>query len=209
MQKSDIAFSHIVVNENIEAIHTQYSALLEDERVVSFIKDDFLIEDAKAVIAEAYIAEQQQKFLILGAKSFNAVSQNALLKILEEPPRNIVFILIASSKSSLLPTIRSRMVVKNHQQKVQKSGVDLQLRTLELHDLFAFVKEHEKLGKHEAKALIESLYYQAVHVEGLVLDASTCEAFERGIKLIELNSKFSTIMLNLLMHFVPKRENVR
>lgn len=209
MQTSDITFSHIVIDENIESIHEEYLAQLEGKRVVSFIKDDFLIEDAKAVIAEAYIAEEQKKYLILGAKSFNIVSQNALLKILEEPPRNIVFILISPSKSALLPTIRSRMVVKNSHNRAAKSGVELQLRNIELESIFEFVKQHEKLSRHEAKSLIESLFYQAVQVESMHLDTKMCEAFERAIKLIELNSKFSTILLQLLMLFLPKREHVR
>lgn len=209
MHRSDIAFSHIVVDENIDALYATYMELLSEDRVVGFIREDFLIEDAKAAIAEAYIAEERQKFIILGAKSFNTVSQNALLKILEEPPKNAIFIIMVPSKSTLLSTIRSRLIVKKGVSKRVQNGVDLQLKNLELQALFAFVKEHEKLSRHEAKALLESLFYQAVHVEHLMVSERVCRAFERGIKLVELNSKFSTVLLNILLHFVPKREHAR
>ena len=68
MLKSDINFSHIIIDENIESCFAHYHELLFDERVIGYIKDEFLIEDTKEVIAEAYIAEEREKYLILGAK---------------------------------------------------------------------------------------------------------------------------------------------
>ncbi len=48
--------------------------------------------------------------IIHHAQSFNSSSANALLKVLEEPPEGVVFILTASSAAAVLPTIRSRCV---------------------------------------------------------------------------------------------------
>ena len=50
--------------------------------------------------AKIFIIDQPEKMTLAGA--------NALLKILEEPPSQTYFILITSSSSLLLPTIRSR-----------------------------------------------------------------------------------------------------
>jgi len=208
MLKSDIAFSHIVIDEDIEGCFSLYNELLSDERCVGYIKDDFLIEDTKSVIAEAYIAEDRSKYLILGAKSFNTVSQNALLKVLEEPPRNIIFIIIAPSKATLLPTVRSRLLLKNRKNRSSTSALDIVLKDLELDTLFVFIKENERLSRHESKSLVESIYTQAVFVDKIVLDLHQCEAFERAMKLIDLNSKVSTILLNLLTTFLKKRVNV-
>ncbi len=46
--------------------------------------------------------------LFIGADAMNPEAQNALLKTLEEPPRDTVLVLISSSPDKLLPTIRSR-----------------------------------------------------------------------------------------------------
>lgn len=46
--------------------------------------------------------------IVDSAEYLNANSQNALLKILEEPPKKTVIILTTSQPGSLLPTIRSR-----------------------------------------------------------------------------------------------------
>ena len=46
--------------------------------------------------------------LFVTAHAMNAPAQNALLKTLEEPPRDTVLVLISSAPDKLLPTIRSR-----------------------------------------------------------------------------------------------------
>ena len=46
--------------------------------------------------------------LITEAETMNPAAANALLKILEEPPSSVYFILVSSRTKSLLPTIRSR-----------------------------------------------------------------------------------------------------
>ncbi len=46
--------------------------------------------------------------LLTEADAMNQAAANALLKILEEPPASVYFILIATRSKSLLPTIRSR-----------------------------------------------------------------------------------------------------
>lgn len=51
---------------------------------------------------------QKKIFIIPRAQDMNAAAQNALLKILEEPPHYGVFLLLAETPEKLLPTIRSR-----------------------------------------------------------------------------------------------------
>ena len=72
-------------------------------------KEEFLLIQATLAIKEAYIATSEKKYIFLCGTTFRKEAQNSLLKILEEPPRNVVFIIITNSKSSLLPTIYSRL----------------------------------------------------------------------------------------------------
>ncbi len=173
-------------------------------RCVTFMRDDFKIEDAKEVLAEAYRSEENTKTLILGAKSFTVPAQNALLKILEEPPRNIAFILLAPNKSTFLPTVRSRLSLKQEHQKLTYEILPITLKTLDLAGLFTFVKEHDRLKKHEAKALIEQLMHQAIHVEKLSLTAVQLEGFEKALRLIELNSRLQSVLVMVLMNFLKE-----
>ena len=61
--------------------------------------------------ADAYIRPnegQKKVYLIPRAQDMNENAQNALLKLIEEPPAYAVFLLIATNTARLLPTVRSR-----------------------------------------------------------------------------------------------------
>ncbi len=64
--------------------------------------------------SDVYIKPYSDKkvYIFPQADKMNVQGQNALLKVLEEPPEYCVFILIAENANLLLPTIRSRAVIK-------------------------------------------------------------------------------------------------
>ncbi|MDD2828545.1 MAG: DNA polymerase III subunit delta' [Sulfuricurvum sp.] len=194
----------ILITPNYEERALEIVQQVAPQRAISFVCDDFKIEDAKEVIAEAYKAEETTKTLILGAKSFTIPAQNALLKILEEPPRNIVFVLMAPNKSTFLPTIRSRLTLHVEKEIKEYEKLDISLRQLDLNGLFTWVKANDRLKKHEAKELIERLFHHAVYSEGLVLNTSQLEGFEKAYRLIELNSRFQSVLVMVLMNFLKE-----
>ena len=74
----------------------------------------FKVDAVRAVRGDAYIRSQEggyKVYLLLRADSMSAQAQNALLKLLEEPPAQTVFLLTCQSASSLLPTVLSRAQV--------------------------------------------------------------------------------------------------
>lgn len=194
----------ILITANMEERAREIEESRHPLRCITFMRDDFKIEDAKEVIAEAYRSEENTKTLILGAKSFTVPAQNALLKILEEPPRNIAFILLAPNKSTFLPTVRSRLSLKQEHQKTTYEPLPITLKNLDLSGLFAFVKEHDRFKKHEAKALVEQLMHQAIHIEKLSLTTAQLEGFEKALRLIELNSRLQSVLVMVLMNFLKE-----
>lgn len=77
-------------------------------------KKNITVAQVRELKNEAYIKPHMAKrrvFIIDYADTLNEQSQNALLKVLEEPPESTLFILIAENKSSLLETIISRCVL--------------------------------------------------------------------------------------------------
>jgi len=204
MSTPDPLRSRIILNEEVEERFERLKSELGPGRVVGFLRDDFKVEDAKAVIAEAYISESEPKYIVLAAKQFNVYSQNALLKLLEEPPHNIVFVLLAPSKSILLPTVRSRLPVHNEVGTPSMEGVDLTLGRLDLAALYGFATSLGRPDRHEAKYLIERLFHQATAVEKLVLNRAQLDAFDRAFRLIELNARLQNVVVMLLMAFLPE-----
>lgn len=74
----------------------------------------FHVDTVREVRDDAFMRpnEADYKIYILGnAQSMNASAQNALLKVLEEPPEYAVFILTVTNKSYMLETVLSRSVV--------------------------------------------------------------------------------------------------
>ena len=194
--------SHILISTDIEAEVVRLSNELKPNRVVFFVRDDFKIEDAKAVIAESYISESDTKYIILGAKTFNNISQNSLLKVLEEPPKNIEFIIISSTKSNLLPTVRSRMPIMKGVTSPKIHSIDLSLSRVDYGQIFKFLKENARVNKSDAKDLVEAIYHRATVVDMLILSAQQLENFDKAYRLLELNSRPQSVLCMILMSFV-------
>ena len=72
------------------------------------------IEKIRDIIYQASLKPYEARkkiFIINDAEDMTDEAQNALLKVLEEPPENHILILIASNISGLLPTVLSRCKV--------------------------------------------------------------------------------------------------
>jgi len=203
MQALSTIKGHIVIADDIQAEVARLEEELKPFRVVKFVVTDesFKIEHAKAVLAESYISESQTKYIILGASDLTDVAQNSLLKLLEEPPKNIEFILISPTKSNLLPTVRSRLPILkvNNHHKVKE--LELNLARLDYKDVFSFLKEHSRTKKEDAKALVEALFHRATVVDMLILTPLQLDNFDKAYRLLNLNSKPQSVLAMLLMGF--------
>ncbi|MCD6432688.1 MAG: DNA polymerase III subunit delta' [Sulfurimonas sp.] len=197
--------SYILISSEVELEVERLTLELKPNRVVTFVRDDFKIEDAKAVVAEAYISESQTKYIILAAQSYNNISQNSLLKVLEEPPRNIEFIIISPTKSNLLSTVRSRLPIIKGEVFHKIIKIDLNLLRIDYAKIFGFLKDSARIKKSEAKELVEAIYYRATVVDMLILSSSQLENFDRAYRLLELNSRPQSVLAHLLMSFVGKK----
>ncbi len=167
-------------------------------------KDEFQLLQAQTAIKESYIASSEKKYLFLCGSSFRVEAQNSLLKILEEPPTNIVFIILTTLKSSLLPTIYSRLpfkVLKKSNQEIESS---FDFRKLDLKDIYNFLKENQRVSKSEAKEFLESFLVK-IKNQNIKLDEKELELFSSSIKLLELNSRPLNILTTVLLALLNKK----
>lgn len=79
------------------------------------------IDTARQIISWAKSSYNDERVAIISFHTAGIPAQNALLKILEEPPRNTRFILITSNKSHLIDTVLSR--VQLHEE-IEDSKID-------------------------------------------------------------------------------------
>ena len=205
MQARDVVKGHILIADEIEFASEKLENDLQGFRVVKFVEESFKIEHAKLVTAEAYISESQTKYIIIAAKEFTDVAQNSLLKLLEEPPKNIEFVVISPTKSNLLPTVRSRLPIVKTEFQHKNIDLDITLSRLDYKEVFAFLKQYARVGKMEAKLLVEALFYRASVLEKLILTPSQLENFDKSYRLLDLNSRPQSVLAMLLMSFAQER----
>ena len=92
---------------------------------------DITVDQVCWMIGDAYVLpnEAERKvYIIEEAETMNAAAQNAALKLLEEPPKGVIFLLCTANPEQLLPTVRSRCAEVICQGQEQET--DSELRSL-------------------------------------------------------------------------------
>ena len=166
----------IVVTNDFE----KYLDEIEYDEVL--IRDEFKMEDVKILKDLSYLTSEKLKTIVIAAKNYNLYSQNALLKLLEEPPKNIDFILLAPSKYALLDTIKSRLPIeiKKYQNQIEKKDVKLSNE-----EILKLLKND--LSKDDLKGIIYSLLNEN-------LDEEVLETLNKAILMIERNMNVNAIL---------------
>lgn len=91
----------------------------------------FPVDAIRRIRADAYVVPNEaarKVYVLRGVQNMAEVSQNALLKVLEEPPANVLFLLTAVSAAALLPTVRSRVQVFSLAGGAEEGGWDEAVR---------------------------------------------------------------------------------
>lgn len=87
-----------------------------DFYIVEQEKNIIKVDEIRKLESEIYLKPTKANrkcFIINDADLMNESAQNALLKVLEEPPRYATIILVATNKEKLLGTIKSRVISIN------------------------------------------------------------------------------------------------
>lgn len=212
MSKYNISTSSIlIINDISSTIEELIKTLpLHSTRIIrnaQSINDEFLIAQSSAAIKEAYIATNNTKYILLCGATFRKEAQNALLKVLEEPPLNIIFIIVTTSKSSLLSTILSRLPLKYLKTKTAMPSCNFNILTLDLKQVYTFLKENQKITKNEAKEFIEALMIQ-INKHKIRLSKKELESFSTSIRLLELNSRPINILTTILLTLLHSKNKI-
>uniref|UniRef100_UPI004048C4B9 DNA polymerase III subunit delta' n=1 Tax=Aliarcobacter sp. TaxID=2321116 RepID=UPI004048C4B9 len=190
----------LTLNELIPLYPIHSTRIIKNEE-----KEEFQLAQSTAAIKEAYIAANEIKYIFLCGSTFRKEAQNSLLKVLEEPPRNVIFIIITNSKTSMLPTIYSRLPYKYIKKSIEKTESELNIEKLDLKDIYLFLKENQKISKNEAKDIVESILLK-VNNQRIDLSQKQLDFFSKSVKLLELNSRPINVLTTLLLNLTSKNK---
>ena len=172
-------------------ITDDYDRTIEEIKPDEIVRvDELKIEDVKIIRDLAYIAEKHKKVILIAAEKYSVVSQNALLKLFEEPPKNIDFILLAKSKYALLDTIKSRLIL---QTKIYNNNIhcDIDISSVTNDKILELLLQD--LDNNEIKALI----YKILKEKNL--NEEQMEILSNAIKMIELNIDKKAVLIMIML----------
>lgn len=109
-------FAKMLICENGNICNNCYACRQFDKNthpdVIKIKQDSIKVEDVNNIIGKLSttpLAGNKKVFIIFNAETINEISQNKLLKSLEEPVGNNIFILTTTKTDKLLPTVLSRL----------------------------------------------------------------------------------------------------
>jgi DNA polymerase III subunit delta' len=120
----------LVINDlkNQKKICQNYFTTSRDKNNIIWMNQDLdsiKIKEIRELISQtSYAHDEPQYYCLLNADKTTLPAQNALLKLLEEPPKNVNLILAVSELDKLLPTVQSRCVVRNLNLDAQDSKIN-------------------------------------------------------------------------------------
>ena len=108
-------------------------------------KREISVDQIRDMSADAYVLPNEAKakvYIIEDADTMNIPAQNAALKLFEEPPENVAFILCVENMEKLLITVRSRCVaIKRNAEDEEPSKEAMKMAK----DYLAAVRSGDKL----------------------------------------------------------------
>lgn len=196
-----------------QEIDTLDITIIEKDSETKTTSQSIGIETVKLIQKKLFfkpIKSKSKLIVIEDAQLLTPEAQNALLKVLEEPPENTFIILGTENKEALLPTILSRCQIielEEEQKKLSEKTIDelnafiQNLPELSIGDK---LKQAEQLAKDKEKAIawIENII--------LLLRQQLLFSYTQSMKLnyTILNSQFSTLNSLQSLHTLLKTTNV-
>ena len=113
---SFICRTSLLESEHIKKIRASFPSLAETEFITI---EAFGIDDVRTLTEKAFVRPRvgEKLLLVVSLKSITVESQQALLKLLEEPPATTIFLFVVPKTLYVLPTLLSRF-------HVHESGVE-------------------------------------------------------------------------------------
>jgi len=203
----DIKSQVIITQDSNQALES-LKAKAKDHRVIIIQEESkaFGVDDAKEAIAKAYIASEIPTLIILIAKIFSPIVQNKLLKIIEEPPPKTDFILITQSKSTILPTIKSRLPIATLYNSNEEQLDSIDIISLNLQSVYDFIQKHKRTSAKEVKIIIEQITKDTIKSNQYNIDDKTLNLFSDSIQALDMGSPASFVLSTVLLKLLAKKK---
>ena len=170
----------------------QHYTIIELEEGAKFIK----VDQIRNLLNTIYLSSNKRVIYIKDADNLNESSSNCLLKILEEPPSGVLFILRVNKISNILPTIISRSTVLKCKVPESKDMNDLIniTGTLDIYD-YLNQKNNQTTEVEGNYSYIDLLFDNLISV---VNSETTASEFSKSYASYEIDIVIDYLLLEIL-----------
>lgn len=180
-----------------------------DVQIIS-VKDGYKsirVDDVRSLRLDAYLAPNESSYkiyIIDDGSLMNEQAQNVLLKILEEPPERVKFIILCQSRFSMLITVRSRVQIFEIGEK-DKSNASPKVKEIVYNILTACVDGSDfEITKSTSKLVKDKeTFKRALNQLDCIL-SEMCKSKAKG----EISTEYEILNLLSLEKLILMRDSV-
>ena len=172
-----------------------------DIEIINRNNENIKIDEVREIIyssIESSFNSPKKIFILCGIENLRKESSNALLKILEEPPKNVYFILL-SRTLNIIPTIKSRTI------KFHLSGMNNEELGVSKEIYYFFDgNENDILEFKRQKLSLDDIQFQINTVEDILQIVTEMKNYVSGEFAVK-NSLDLTIKYNKSIELIARR----
>lgn len=197
--------SCIIICNDFEHEKNYLQNTYSKEELKIFDLEELKIDSVHEIIQEAHIATNHNKIIAIFAFTYNHFAQNALLKVLEEPPSRIIFKIHINARNKLIPTIFSRLVVFNKSKKSYTKPLELDITRLTIPMIYKYICELEKenLSYEQGRNILAQILDSMI-ANNIMLDAAGLKRFDLALQALYSKQSVHIALLPLLLSFVSR-----
>lgn len=203
-----LMFSKMIMTKNIQndAEKEKIERLIDisqhpDIEIINKKNENIKIDEVREIIyssIESSFNSPKKIFILCGIENLRKESSNALLKILEEPPKNVYFILL-SRTLNIIPTIKSRTI------KFHLSGMNNEELGVSKEIYYFFDgNENDILEFKRQKLSLDDIQFQINTVEDILQIVTEMKNYTSGEFAVK-NSLDLTIKYNKSIELIARR----
>lgn len=190
----------IIITKNQENIINYYKNHFNGD-VIVYEGDELIIDLSREIINKSYFSSEKQRVFLIAFKSYKIEAQNALLKVFEESPSGVCFVIVSPSKNILLATICSRFIIEKYQEKEKDFMFKFSLDGFNHTKFYDFLNIYADLDKEEMLSLLKTIgkkYSKNLNSDDLK-ELFTC------FELVKLNTKNELVLSRLGFIFLRNK----
>jgi hypothetical protein len=213
IQNNKLFHAYILFGQNSDLIEQEIGDFIKKLNInvvdVSIVETDTTIKisQIRDLLTRLYIQPHSSKYklvIIKNADKITPEAANKLLKIIEEPPKNVIFILSSSLEKNILPTIISRCqkikIFNDDSILLPKESVDLINKIISGNIVEKFSLADKLAKEDDVNRLLDDwlVYFRANMLQNPVM-LNNIEAVYEKKKMLKFNVNKKLLLENLFL----------